>query len=86
MSEIRRPAGWYRARVRVIIVSHMTFRGSWAVRYLHGDQAPQFSALAGESGYQTDEGRQSVLWPGFTFSYWFRTRRPDFGHYTTRER
>ncbi len=39
-----------------------------------------------DSWYQTDEGRQAVLWPGFTFSYWFRTRRPDLGHYTIRER
>jgi len=39
-----------------------------------------------DSWYQTDEGRHAVLWPGFTFSYWFRTRRPDLAHYTTKGR
>lgn len=38
-----------------------------------------------DSWYQTAEGRQSVLWPGFTFSYWFRTRRPDLSHFMTKE-
>ena len=39
-----------------------------------------------DSWYQTAAGRQTVLWPGFTFSYWFRTRRPDLSHYTVTER
>lgn len=29
-----------------------------------------------KSWYQTDSGRQFAIWPGFTFTYWFRTLRP----------
>lgn len=29
------------------------------------------------SWYQTADGRHPVLWPGFTFTYWLRTLRPD---------
>ena len=29
-----------------------------------------------KSWYQTAAGRQFALWPGFTFTYWFRTLRP----------
>lgn len=28
------------------------------------------------SWYQTESGRQFAIWPGFTFTYWFRTLRP----------
>jgi cation diffusion facilitator CzcD-associated flavoprotein CzcO len=34
-----------------------------------------------KSWYQAGSGRHSVLWPGFTFSYWLRTRRPNMQHY-----
>jgi cation diffusion facilitator CzcD-associated flavoprotein CzcO len=37
-----------------------------------------------KSWYQTKNGRHSVLWPGFTFSYWLRTRRPNMQHYDLR--
>ena len=33
------------------------------------------------SWYQAESGRQAVLWPGFTFSYWFRTLRPKLDRY-----
>jgi hypothetical protein len=36
------------------------------------------------SWYQTKGGRHAVLWPGFTFSYWLRTRRPNMQHYKVR--
>ena len=37
-----------------------------------------------KSWYQADNGRQVVLWPGFTFTYWFRTLRPKLGRYIFR--
>lgn len=33
------------------------------------------------SWYQTAAGRHPVLWPGFTFSYWWRTLRPAMRKY-----
>ena len=33
------------------------------------------------SWYQTDSGRLIAIWPGFTFTYWFRTLRPKLGRY-----
>ncbi len=36
------------------------------------------------SWYQTGEGYHSVLWPGFTFDYWLRTRRLHLGDYQVR--
>lgn len=33
------------------------------------------------SWYQTDTGRLIAIWPGFTFTYWFRTLRPKLGRY-----
>ena len=34
-----------------------------------------------KSWYQTDDGKQAVLWPGSTVSYWRKTRRPELRHY-----
>jgi cation diffusion facilitator CzcD-associated flavoprotein CzcO len=34
-----------------------------------------------KSWYQTGSGRQFAIWPGFTFTYWLRTLRPDFDRY-----
>jgi cation diffusion facilitator CzcD-associated flavoprotein CzcO len=36
------------------------------------------------SWYQTDDGRNPVLWPGFTVDYWLRTRRVELADYTLR--
>jgi hypothetical protein len=35
------------------------------------------------SWYLDANGRNSTLWPGYTFSYWLRTRRFDPGAYAT---
>jgi cation diffusion facilitator CzcD-associated flavoprotein CzcO len=37
-----------------------------------------------KSWYQGENGRQVALWPGFTFTYWFRTLRPKLGRYLFR--
>jgi cation diffusion facilitator CzcD-associated flavoprotein CzcO len=34
-----------------------------------------------KSWYQTEDGKNSSIWPGPTFSYWARTLRPDMRHY-----
>jgi cation diffusion facilitator CzcD-associated flavoprotein CzcO len=34
-----------------------------------------------KSWYLTDDGRNHTLWPGFTFSYWWRTRSPKMSDY-----
>lgn len=34
-----------------------------------------------KSWYQTADGRAAALWPGFTVSYWLRTRNLDLGDY-----
>ncbi|MDY7227961.1 flavin-containing monooxygenase [Hyalangium rubrum] len=36
------------------------------------------------SWYQTPEGHNVTLWPGFTFDYWLRTRQVHLGDYTVR--
>lgn len=36
------------------------------------------------SWYQTESGRNSALWPGFTWDYWLRTRRVDLSDYVLR--
>jgi hypothetical protein len=36
------------------------------------------------SWYQGANGRNSVLWPGFTVEYWLRTRHVHLGDYTLR--
>jgi hypothetical protein len=33
------------------------------------------------SWYQTADGRAAALWPGFTVSYWLRTRQLDLRDY-----
>lgn len=35
-----------------------------------------------QSWYQSASGRQVAIWPGFTFTYWFRTLRPKLSRYT----
>ena len=34
-----------------------------------------------KSWYQTEDGKNSSLWPGATFTYWARTLKPDYRHY-----
>ncbi len=34
-----------------------------------------------KSWYQTEDGKNSSIWPGPAFSYWARTLRPDMRHY-----
>lgn len=34
-----------------------------------------------KSWYQTEDGKNSSLWPGSTFTYWARTLKPDYRHY-----
>jgi len=34
-----------------------------------------------KSWYQTESGQQFAIWPGFTFTYWFRTLRPKSGDF-----
>jgi cation diffusion facilitator CzcD-associated flavoprotein CzcO len=36
------------------------------------------------SWYQTANGHNSAIWPGFTFEYWLRTRRVHLGDYSLR--
>jgi cation diffusion facilitator CzcD-associated flavoprotein CzcO len=36
------------------------------------------------SWYQTESGRNSTIWPGFTFHYWLRTRRVELSDYVLR--
>jgi cation diffusion facilitator CzcD-associated flavoprotein CzcO len=37
-----------------------------------------------KSWYLAEDGSNPVLWPGFTFDYWWRTRRLDPAHYAAR--
>ena len=34
-----------------------------------------------KSWYQTEDGKNSSLWPGSTFTYWARTLNPNYRHY-----
>ena len=34
-----------------------------------------------KSWYQTEDGRNTTLWPGFTVSYWWKTRSLKRDHY-----
>ena len=36
------------------------------------------------SWYQTEGGRNSAIWPGFTWAYWLRTRRVELSDYVLR--
>jgi hypothetical protein len=33
------------------------------------------------SWYQNERGQIDLLWPGFTWQYWLKTRRFDAAHY-----
>ncbi|HJL16931.1 MAG TPA: NAD(P)/FAD-dependent oxidoreductase [Sandaracinaceae bacterium LLY-WYZ-13_1] len=39
-----------------------------------------------QSWYLDENGRNFTLWPGFTFEYWLRTRRPDRRHFRAEPR
>ena len=34
-----------------------------------------------KSWYQTEDGKNSSIWPGSTFTYWAKTLKPDYRHY-----
>jgi hypothetical protein len=33
------------------------------------------------SWYLDEHGNNNTLWPGFTWKYWLKTRRPNFAHF-----
>lgn len=39
-----------------------------------------------KSWYQTEDGKNSSIWPGSTFTYWAKTLKPDFRHYDFTDR
>lgn len=51
---------------------------------LQGKLGRSVWATGCRSWYQTDAGRNSAIWPGFTLSYWRRTRRLRLADFTTR--
>jgi cation diffusion facilitator CzcD-associated flavoprotein CzcO len=56
----------------------------------YGDVQTRMKATVWQSGckswYQSADGRNDTLWPGFTFDYWWRTRRFDVAAYRRLER
>jgi cation diffusion facilitator CzcD-associated flavoprotein CzcO len=56
----------------------------------YGDVQTRMKSTVWQSGcrswYQSADGRNDTLWPGFTFDYWRRTRRFDPGAYHILER
>ncbi|MFQ5549320.1 MAG: flavin-containing monooxygenase [Woeseia sp.] len=84
-------------RYAIKMIRQMSRRGVRAVDIKAGSQSQYNRGLQKtleqsvwqsgcKSWYQTEDGKNTSIWPGASFSYWVRTLRPDMRHYDFADR